>query len=204
MTATPTGRRLPDVSPERLGDAVRAVLAQQAAEMPTEAVAPTALLGRLPPTGRLEADAEQAIAEEADDTQAAERFRSLLELGYLVASADGLADSEREALARLVERATNSIVERPTLELHFADLDRACAALGRRERLRWASATFDEPAAQHEALSFAALVAIADGTLAAPELEVLVELGSHYGLAEAQIHSVVDRVVEHLTGELEG
>jgi len=204
MADSPTGKRLPDAPPERLRDAVRAVLAQQAADMPAETVDPHSLIGRLPSTGKLKADAEHAVAESAEDTKAAERFRSLLELGYLVASADGLAAEEREALALLVEHATDSIVDRATLELHFSDLDATCEALGRRERLQWAAATFEQAALQQEALSFAALVAIADGTLDPAELTVLEELGAHYRLSSEQVQSVVDHVATNLRQQLEG
>ncbi|MBW2527101.1 MAG: hypothetical protein JRI23_23165 [Deltaproteobacteria bacterium] len=204
MADTNTGRRLPDAPPDRLREAVRAVLGRQAADMPAETVDARALIGRLPSTLKLKSDAEHAIAASTADADAAERFRSLLELGYLVASADGLAEQEREALALLVEHATDSVVDRATLQLHFSDLDATCEALGRRERLQWAAATFDSAATQQEALSFAALVAIADGTLDQAELAVLVELGAHYDLSEEHVGSVVDRVVADLTKQLEG
>lgn len=202
MVDAKTGRVLPEVEPERLRTAVRAVLAQQQTEMPDQAVQTDALLGRLPTAAALRASAEQAQQEEPADEAAAEYFQSLLEVGYLVASADGLAAEEREALAQLVQHATDSVVDQDALQLHFSDLDATVAALGRRERLSRAAANFDESTTRFEALGFATLVAIADGTLDPAELEVLVELGQHFALSPAQVRSVVDYVATELERRL--
>jgi tellurite resistance protein len=204
MAHSPTGLRLPDVEPARRNAAVRAVLAHQSAEMPQQVVQATALVGRLPSPAQLRTGAQQALKEEAEDGRAAEYFQSLLELGYLVASADGLAAEERETLALLLEHATDSIVNRDALQLHFSDLDATSAALGRSERLGRVAANLDTERAREEALSFAALVAMADGTLEPAELQVLIELGRHFALSPEQVQAVVARVADCVRQQLEG
>jgi len=172
--------------------------------MPQQVVQATALVGRLPSPAKLRAGAEQALKEEAEDARAAEYFQSLLELGYLVASADGLAAEERETLALLLEHATDSIVNRDALHLHFTDLDATSAALGRSERLGRVAANLDTERAREEALSFAALVAMADGTLEPAELQVLIELGRHFALSPEQVQTVVARVADCVRQQLQG
>jgi tellurite resistance protein len=195
---------LPEVAPARRNAAVRAVLARQSAEMPQQVVGAAALIGRLPSPAQLRTGAQQALKEEADDARAAEYFQSLLELGYLVASADGLAADERETLALLLEHATDSAIDRDGLQLHFSDLDATSAALGRSERLGRVAATIDTARAREEALSFAALVAMADGTLEPAEVQVLVELGRHFALSPEQVETVIARVADCLRQQLEG
>jgi len=204
MADLPPGLKLPAAKPEILCTAVRAVLEQQSTAMPAQHVEPQALIGRLPSATRLREGAAETIREDPTDAQAAEYFQSLLELGYLVASADGLVAEERDALALLVKHATDSVVDNDVLQLHFRDLDAACEVLGRRERLSRVAANFDSPHAQHEALSFAALAAIADGTLAPSEMAVLLELGEHFKLTAKQVEMVVDSVATSIRHELEG
>jgi tellurite resistance protein len=202
MAHSPTGLRLPEVAPARRLAAVRAVLARQSAEMPRQVVDPSALIGRLPSPAKLRAGAVQAQKEEAEDARAAEYFESLLELGYLVASADGLAAEERETLALLLEHATESSVSRDVLQLHFSDLDATSAALGRSERLGRVAANFDSTHAREEAISFAALVAMADGSLEPTELRVLLELGRHFALSAEQVETLVHHVANGITQQL--
>lgn len=157
--------------------------------------------GTLPTTGALKQGAEATLAERQEPGST--YFVSILELAYLVASADGFAEEERHALADLLERLTGSAVSHDALELHFKDLDEACEMLGRRERLRRAAEDFGEPSRQGEALGFAAVVAIADGKLAAPESQALLELGSHFGLSPEQVAQAVNGVVQRVRAELE-
>ena len=192
-------RKLPDVGVDKLATAVRTVLTSQQSDMPdTAGVA----VGRLPAAERLKAGAVESVKDEAEDARAAEYFQSLLELGYLVASADGLAAEERDALAHLVEYATGAAVDYDTLQLHFTDLDATCEALGRRERLGRTAANFDDQGERGEALSFAVLVAIADGAIAEPELKVLVELGAHFALTAEQVAAVVEQVAANIEQKL--
>ena len=163
MSVSLTDLELPDVGSEVLREAVRTALEQQSSDIAAPSVGPRSLSGRLPTTDQLKAGAEASVAEEGEDAAAAQYFQSLLELGYLVASADGLADEEREALADLVEHATGSAVEHDVLTRHFTNLDAAAEMLGRRERMGRIAANFDDFMAREEAMSFAALVAVADG-----------------------------------------
>lgn len=166
----------------RLRGAVAALLA----ETPSgEATGPV----RLPTAASLRAGAQAAVAG-ADDP-AARSFVSLLEVGYLVASTDGFPASERDVLADLLEHATGRAVDHAAMRVHFEDLDVGCKALGRRERLLRAAAEFEGEAAREEALSFAALVALADGTLGQLEVLALIDLGANLGMAQKD---VVDRV----------
>src|SRR5262245_49209379 len=105
---------LPAVEPARLASAVRAVLTEH-----ENGAAPRPL----PTPERLRTGAEQAMTAEPHFLSAARDFQNLLEVGYLVASADGLADAEREVLAQLLEHATGAVVDRETLQRHFKDLD---------------------------------------------------------------------------------
>jgi tellurite resistance protein len=120
------------------------------------------------------------------------RFMAALELGYLAASADGLDDAERVTIARTLSRVTGIDADVATLHEHFADLEQAVFALGRRERLARTAADLETDADRAEAIVFAALVAMADGTLAAPELEVLAEAGAHFAWSADKIRALVD------------
>jgi tellurite resistance protein len=174
---------------------VFAALEQQSAEVTAGGAEATGPAGRLPTTDSLRAGAVETLKREGQDVRAAEYFQSLLELGYLVASADGLADEERAALAKLVEAATGSVVEQQMLRQHFNDLDGGAEVLGRRERLARVASNFEDFGSREEAISFAALIAIADGRLAEPETGVLLELGSHFSFTEGQVKAVLTQVV---------
>jgi tellurite resistance protein len=124
------------------------------------------------------------------DTTAAARFQTLLELGFLVASADGFADEERVSLSILLESVTGWAIDRAALERHFRDLEQAVAALGRRERLARLAAELDRAAAE-EAIELVVTIAMADGRLSDAEHAVLVELGEHLKLTEDRLHALV-------------
>lgn len=155
----------------------------------------------LPAPERLEQAAKAVIARREDEL--ATYFQSILETAYLVASSDGFADDERQALALLLERLTGRAVSNDILELHFRDLDDACEALGRRERLRRAAEDFSDGLSRTEALGFAALIAMADGKLAEQEIGALVELGGHLGFSPDKVAEVIEGVVNQLRAVLE-
>lgn len=129
------------------------------------------------------------------------RFMAVLELGYLAASADGLDARERDAIATTLERVTGIGYDHDAFAEHFADLDAAVAMLGRRERLARTAAEFDSDDSRAGAIQFAALVAMADGTLHAPELEVLDEAGHHFGWSQERIHGLVTEAAARVRGE---
>ena len=130
----------------------------------------------------------------------ANRFMAALELGYLAASADGLEYTERAALANTLEHVTGIGFDHETFAAHFADLDEAVASLGRRERLARTAAEFDNDDARADAIRFAALVAMCDGTLRAPELEVLNEAGAHFSWNAEKIHGLVNEAAARVRG----
>jgi len=129
------------------------------------------------------------------------RFMAVLELGYLAASADGLDARERDAIATTLERVTGIGYDHDAFAEHFADLDAAVAALGRRERLARTAAEFDSDDSRADAIRFAALVAMADGTLHAPELEVLNEAGHHFAWSHERVHGLVTEAAARVRGE---
>jgi tellurite resistance protein len=178
------------IGPERLLAAIIALIQGQAAQTLVHSG------HHLPSTASLREGAA-AVRAESDDVKS-RHFQSMLELGYLVASADGFADAERHALAALLEQITGSAVNHDELELHFRDLDEACDALGRHERLRRAAADFEDTIGRDEALIFAALIAVADGQLASPEMSALSELGRCFDIREADVEAIVDSMVRDI------
>ena len=190
-----SGIVLPRADPEHLARAVRGVLTEQGER------GPTLVTGLVPPASALRAGAAASARGDTDLDQA-RYFQALLELGYLVASADGLAGSEREALASLLEQASGSAVDRQTLLTHFCDLDQASEVLGRHERLIRVAAQFGDEPSRLEAIGFAALVAMADGTLDRSEMAALVELGARFGMnprqVDLEVRAVARRVEERL------
>jgi len=162
--------------------------------------APEALKGSLPSSKELAAGAK--AAKEDSDVKASTFFQSMLEIGYLIASVDGFAESERHALAELLSQIVGWAVSIDDLELYFNDLSDACDMLGRRERLRRAAADFEDGIHRGEAIGFAALVAIADGKIAEPEANALKELGSFLEMSEDEVNNAVNAVIGRLKAEL--
>lgn len=183
--------QLGDVGSEALRSAVVAVIRSQAGDGTA-----------LPSTRELEQGARAAVADDESALEASRRFQAILEIAYLVASADGFAPEESAALADLLSEITGGAIDRDALRVHFADLEDACAMLGRRERLRRSAAEFGESIDRSEAMAFAALVASADGTLADPEIQALTSLGGDLGLDDASIEAAVRGVVTLLRLQL--
>jgi hypothetical protein len=130
----------------------------------------------------------------------AQRFIAALELGYLTASADGLDGSERQAIATTLHSVSGIEFDQEAFAAHFADLDAAVAALGRRERLARTAAEFEDEAERCDAIRFAALVAMCDGTLYATELEVLDEAGGYFRWNATKVRELVDDVAARVRG----
>jgi tellurite resistance protein len=151
---------------------------------------------------RLRHGAAESVAETPTDVETARMFQTLLEVGYLVASADGFAASERESLAKLLETVTGAAVDHATMTLHFLDLDEAVEQLGRRERLARVAADLPDVTASEEAVRLAALVALADGRISGAELAVLVELGEHANVTAARIRELVYAAADRVKGHL--
>jgi tellurite resistance protein len=140
-----------------------------------------------------------AAVQALTPTDDSARLQAVLELGYLAASADGLDASERDTLASLLEAATGEFYDHHAFELHFADLDQAVEIFGRRERLARTTADLEDDAARADAIRFAALVAMADGRLHAPELAVLVEAGAYFAWDAARVRELVDDAAARVT-----
>ena len=149
----------------------------------------------LPPDALSRVPATLAALVEGD------QFLSALELGYLAASADGLDGAERDVLAGVLERATGAKIDHAAFEAHFADLDATVAALGRRERLARTAADFETEESRRDAVRVAALIAMADGALHAPELSVLHEVATHFEWPPDLVRSLVAGVVDQLRGD---
>src|SRR5262245_32833419 len=130
----------------------------------------------------------------------ANRFMAVLELGYLAASADGLDTRERDTIATTLEQVTGIGFDHDAFEAHFADLDAAVSMLGRRERLARTAAEFDNDDTRADAIRFAALVAMADGRLCAPELEVLNEAGGHFAWSADKVRGLVTEAAGRVRG----
>jgi tellurite resistance protein len=128
------------------------------------------------------------------------RFMAALELGYLAASADGLDDRERDTIAKTLEKVTGIGFDHDSFTEHFADLDGAVETLGRRERLARTAAEFETDDTRADAIRFAALVAMADGTLHDAELVVLCEAGSHFKWGDDKIRSIVTDAAARVRG----
>lgn len=129
-----------------------------------------------------------------------DHFMAALELGYLTASADGLDDAERESLAAALERVTGIGYDHAAFAAHFHDLDTSVAMLGRRERLARTAAEFESDLQRADAIRFAALVAMADGTLHAAELAVLEELGPHFKWSSDRVRDLVTESAARVRG----
>lgn len=129
---------------------------------------------------------------------AAQRFITVLELAYLVASADGFAKVERDSLSVLLETVTGSPVKQSVLEQHFSELDRGVAAFGRSERLAAASADIEDQAGRDEAIVLTALIAMADGALSRAEMNALSELAGHLQLSADQTDALVHEAAGYI------
>ena len=174
MGDTPSGRTLPEAPVDKLRSAVESVLMAQSEDL------------------RRGAEEARKPTDNVHDPRVLERFLSLLELAYLTASADGLADGERDALAHSIETATGGIIDARMLLTHFADLDDASEMLGRRERLGRTAANFTDEPSRDQAMRFAVVVAMADGKLDPSEGEVLAELGQHFGYNASRVQAIID------------
>lgn len=175
----------PDVDPDRLLAALCA-----------------AVTGDGPREIRLRTSASQCVVDEPSDVAAARWFQSLVELAYLVASADGLSASERASLALLIERATGRTVDHELLELHLSELEVQADVLGRHQRFARAAAEVSDQPSVDDALAFAALVAMADGTMTKKEHDALLELAGHLHIEPVQVQSLLDVLVEDVRGRL--
>jgi len=151
-------------------------------------MADSAVVVQLPPEAlqRLPGAIASLVPKDSD------RFISALELGYLAASADGLDEKERAQIAVTLEQVTGIGFDQDSFAEHFSDLDKACEMLGRAERLARTAADFMDDDSRGDAIRFAALVAMADGTLHEAEMTVLCEAGEHFDWTKEQVRALVE------------
>lgn len=174
----------------RLQRAVRAVIEGQGL-LPGE---------RRSPTG---AEAQRLEAGQHAFANGLQAVQPIVELGYLVASADGFAVQERQALAALLEEATGVAVDRGELESLIKSVEESCATLGRVQHLRRAAASLNGVFGRERALGASTLVAIADGTLAEAELEALRELGACFDIATSTVDHIALTIARHIDRAVE-
>lgn len=189
---------LPECDSDVLRAAVRAVIEQQATDVAAPSVGPRALMARLPRIERLEEGAEHLFssippANEAD-TEAARYFGAIVETCYLVATADGFAAEERGAVADLVGFATGDLFTRDRAESVFAAHAKLLEEQGLEARLDAIAARLDDFVAREEAMSFAALVAVADRELADKEAVMLMALAKRFDFSRGEVQAVVRQV----------
>ncbi|MEM6993316.1 MAG: TerB family tellurite resistance protein [Myxococcota bacterium] len=156
------------------------------------------MVGLRTPWLREGAQQTQAASEADPLPTEAQRFVTMLELSYLVASADGFAKAERQSLSYLLQSVTGSAVKQADLERHFSDLDQAVAALGRRERLAASAAAIEDDTGRQEAILLTALIAMADGTLSRPEMDALLELSGHMDMPATEAEALVRKAATHV------
>lgn len=162
------------VDPRSLADAVNGAISKRAAL-----------------ADRLRQGAADSVSDKPRASQTARRFQTFLELGYLVASADGFAEAERASLAYLLESVTGGAIDHAVLDEHFQDLDHGVAMLGRDHRLAAGAAELRDDASVEEALRLVTLIALADGLLAEPEIAVIEKLGSLIGIEGDRVSELV-------------
>jgi tellurite resistance protein len=176
---------LPDVGTDRLANAVQA-----------------AVMARSPLADELRHGAELSVRGEPNDVATAKRFQTYLELGYLVASADGFAEQERASLAALLEGVTQSAIDHEVLDHHFQDLGDSVQLLGRSQRLARAAADV-EAGTGEEAIGLVTLIALADGVLGKDEHQVLHDLGRYTDVPPERVDALIDEAVAQVKERLQ-
>lgn len=189
----------PSVDRTRYGAAVRTLIEQQARDAAAPSVGPLSLSGRIPKLSALESGAAQS----SEQASVAQYFLGMLEAAFLVAAIDGgVSEAERAALGDLIAQVTNDPDGAKGLSALFdrfgADLTRE----GMPERLRAVAAHFEDFMAREEALSFATLIALADGSISRKEARGLIELAEHLGYSVGEVQALLDSIATSLKQEL--
>jgi tellurite resistance protein len=193
---------LPTQDPDALVRAITRTVAGLAEDAAAPSIGSESLSGRLPDAARLSDAAAQVALEHPEDADAARYFVALLEASYLVAGADGISSDEQTAIAELIAQVTGSRVspERLTELLRAFESKVEQAGLG--ARIDAVAARFSDFIEREEALSFATLVAYADGKLAPPEVDALVCLGERFDFSKSEVGMVIDQVAQTIRSHL--
>ena len=193
---------LPECDGDVLAKAVRAVVEQQATDVAAPSVGPRALMARLPRIERMEQGAEHLFSsmppESTADAEAGKYFGAIVETCYLVAVADGFAAEERGAVAALVAFATGDAFTTERAEGMFAAYAKLLEEHGLEARLDAIAGKLDDFMAREEAMSFAALVAVADRELADKEAVMLMALAKRFDFSRGEVQVVVKQVAASL------
>jgi tellurite resistance protein len=189
---------LPARDADTLKRAVRNTIEMQAMDAASPSIGPRTLAARLPSATRLEAAAALLAEKSGEDAEAARHFLGLVEAAYLIACADGLADEERDALIDLIAHTTGGTVPGAMVDELFAGFQSALAKQGLEMRLREVAKSFDDFMAREEAMSFASLIAIADGVLSTKEEVALIALGARLDFSVGEVQAVVNQVAASL------
>lgn len=152
------------------------------------------VVGRLPTVVR---NAITPPPEPAPD-QAALRFGAMVETAFLVAAADGyLSPREIDAIADCIEGAGHELEEEVLADF----IDQLADALerdGHDVRLLAIATALPEAATRREALAFAALAALSNGTVGDKEHEALLLIGAAFDIDPAEVERTVTRVADEL------
>lgn len=193
---------LPECDRDQLKAAVRRVIEKQATEVAAPSVGPRALMARLPRLDRMERGAENLFSTmppgSTGDLEAGRYFGAIVETCYLVAVADGFASEERGAVADLVGFATGDLIAGDKAEEVFAAYAKLLEEQGLEARLDAIAEQLDDFVAREEAMSFAALIAVADGELATKETVMLMALAKRFDFSRGEVQAVVKQVAASL------
>ncbi len=193
---------LPTTDPKALSAAVSAVLTRHVSDAAAPSVGPRSLAGRLPTPEQLAKGAAQLAADSGEDAEAARHVMALLETAFLVSSADGLAEQERSSLGELLVQSTGEVLHADGFVSMVERFEELLAEHGLDARVRAVAEEFDDFMAREEAMSFAALIAVADGELGIKEALVLLSLGKRLGFSPGEVQAVVNAVTTELSRAL--
>ena len=159
-------------------------------------------MARLPRLDRMEQGAEHMFSSvppaNKEDAAAGRYFGAIVETCYLVAIADGFAEEERGAVANLVSFATGDALTPERAEEVFAAYAKLLEEQGLEARLNAIAERLDDFVAREEAMSFAALVAVADRELAEREAVMLMALAKRFDFSRGEVQVVVKQVAATL------
>jgi tellurite resistance protein len=189
----------PSVDRTRFGAAVHTLIEQQARDAAAPSVGPLSLSGRIPKLSMIESGAAQS----SEQASVAQHFLGMLEAAFLVAAIDGgVSEPERAALGDLIAQVTNDPDGAKGLSALFDKFGADLTRDGMPARLAAVAAHFDDFMAREEALSFATLIALADGSISRKEARGLIELAEHLGYSVGEVQALLDSIATSLKEQL--
>jgi tellurite resistance protein len=186
---------IPNVDRERLAAAVRKLVEQHARESAAPSVGPQSLSARLPALASL--PPTDSDLQGGADAEATRHFLGLLEAAYLVAAPDGVTPAERAALGELIAQVTGQ-VRRDAVARALARFDEEIERDGLPARIAAVAARFEDFMAREEALTFAGIIALSDGSLSRRELRGLIEFAEQLGYSMGELQVALDTIASNL------